>query len=121
METFFQMMAKYPEYLKQAHVEIDAFTTERRFITPQDRKYLPIIDCVLKEVLRYVYSNHTLLRSSLVLESTLPFLCVSIIFMCRIPQDGYNPVKGIPHAVMDEDEYRGMHIPSGSTIVPNIR
>jgi cytochrome P450 len=27
---------------------------------------------------------------------------------------------GIPHRVMTEDEYKGMRIPSGSTVIPNV-
>ena len=52
METFFQMMAKYPEYVKQAHSEIDAVTQQKRFLTLDDRKDVPIVDCIMKEVLR---------------------------------------------------------------------
>ncbi|GJE86818.1 cytochrome P450 [Phanerochaete sordida] len=28
---------------------------------------------------------------------------------------------GVPHQVMEDDEYRGMHIPKGATVIPNAR
>jgi cytochrome P450 len=31
-----------------------------------------------------------------------------------------NGPLGIPHAVFEEDEYRGMRIPKGSVILPNV-
>ena len=52
MATFFQLMAKYPEVVKRAHVEIDRVTHNERLPTFEDRKDLPIIDCIMKEVLR---------------------------------------------------------------------
>lgn len=52
MATFFQMMAKYPEVVKQAQVEIDRITHKERLPTPDDRKDIPIVDCIMKEVFR---------------------------------------------------------------------
>ena len=52
MATFLQMMAKYPEWVKRAQVEIDRVVQQERLPTLDDRKDIPIIDCILKEVLR---------------------------------------------------------------------
>ena len=52
MATFMQMMAKYPEVVKQAHEEIDRVTSQERLPKLYDRKALSIIDCIMKEVFR---------------------------------------------------------------------
>ena len=50
------MMAKYPEVVEQAHVEIDSILHQEHLPTFEDRKSLPIVDCIMKEVFRYVFS-----------------------------------------------------------------
>ena len=52
MATFFQVMAKYPEWVKQAQLEIDSITRQARLPTLDDRKDIPIVDCIMKEVFR---------------------------------------------------------------------
>lgn len=52
MATFMQMMTKYSEVVKRAHAEIDSITHKERLPTLDDRKDLPIIDCIMKEVFR---------------------------------------------------------------------
>lgn len=52
MEIFFQMMAKHPEVVKRAHEEIDRVTKQEKLPTLDDRRALPIIDCIMKEVFR---------------------------------------------------------------------
>ena len=54
MATFLQMMAKQPEVVKTAQSEIDKITKQERLPTMDDRKGAPIIDCIMKEVFRYV-------------------------------------------------------------------
>ena len=54
MATFFQMMAKHSEVVKRAQIEIDEITCKERLPTLDDRKKLPFIDCIMKEVLRWV-------------------------------------------------------------------
>ena len=46
------MMAQHTEVVKRAHVEIDEMMHKERLPTLDDRRSLPIIDCILKEVLR---------------------------------------------------------------------
>ena len=52
MATFFQMMAKHPEFAKQAQAEIDSVLNQERLPDLEDRKSLPIVDCIMKEVFR---------------------------------------------------------------------
>ena len=53
MATFIQMMAKYPEVVKHAQAEIDCITGQERLPTLDDRRLLPVIDCIMREVFRY--------------------------------------------------------------------
>ena len=39
--------------------------------------------------------------------------------ICFIFADAFT-LTGIPHCTLDDDTYRGMRIPGGSTIIPNI-
>ena len=52
MATFFQMLAKHPEVVKQAQAELDNVLHQERLPDLEDRKSLPIIDCIMKEVFR---------------------------------------------------------------------
>ena len=55
MEICFLMMAKHPDIVKQAQEEIDRGTKQERLPTLDDRQAMPIIDCIMKEVFRYVF------------------------------------------------------------------
>ena len=46
------MMAKHPEVVKRAQAEIDAITNQERLPILEDRRSLPIVDCIMKEVFR---------------------------------------------------------------------
>ena len=70
MATFFQMMAKHPEVVKRVHLDIDSITYKERLPTLDDRKDLPIVDCVMREVFRCV--------PSAVIEDLLTLLVGSI-------------------------------------------
>ena len=59
MEIFFQMMAKHPDIVKSAQSEIDGVTRQERLPELGDRANIPIVDCILKEVLRYVFTLTT--------------------------------------------------------------
>ena len=52
MDVFFEMMAKHPEIVQQAHDEIDEVTHQERLPNLGDRPSMVIIDCIMKEVLR---------------------------------------------------------------------
>ena len=57
MATFFQMMAMHPEVVERAHAEIDGLTRQERLPNLDDRRHLPIIDCIMKEVFRYDFMS----------------------------------------------------------------
>ena len=77
MATFFQMMAKHPEVVKRAHVEIDGLTHKERLPTLDDRKDLPIVDCIMKEVFRCVSDVPFLASLKSLPESMRLFLLVN--------------------------------------------
>lgn len=60
METFLQMLAKYPEFAKKAQLEIDVVTLQQRLPTLDDRKSIPMVDCIMREVFRFVISTLSL-------------------------------------------------------------
>ena len=53
MTGFLQYLAKYPEIVKKAQMEIDSVTRQERLPTWDDRPNIPIIDCIIKECFRY--------------------------------------------------------------------
>ena len=50
-------------------------------------------------------------------EPSLPYICAVVKECLRWRSVG--PL-GVPHRVIQDDEYRGYHIPKGSIIIPNI-
>ena len=52
--TFFLMMTLHPEVVNKAYAEIQSVIGSNRLPTIDDRPLLPYIDCVVKEVYRYV-------------------------------------------------------------------
>lgn len=85
---FFQMMAKYPDVVKRAHLEIDSITQKTRLPTLDDRTDLPIVDCIMKEVFRFAYhidiAHHvplTLTSGSIHLLPSVNTLLTSLSFV----------------------------------------
>ncbi|KZT66957.1 cytochrome P450 [Daedalea quercina L-15889] len=85
IESFFFMMALYPELQRRAQAELDEVVGPARLPRCSDRKDLPYTEALVKELYRW------------------------------------NPVGplGVPHSVMEDDEYAGYTIPKGATIVAN--
>ncbi|THH08835.1 hypothetical protein EW145_g2441 [Phellinidium pouzarii] len=52
MTTFFMMMTLYPEVVKRAQAEIDSVIGTDRLPALEDRRRLPYIDCILRELYR---------------------------------------------------------------------
>ena len=50
--SFVKFMTLYPEVAKKAQRQIDDVIGNNRLPTLEDRRRLPYIDCILKEVLR---------------------------------------------------------------------
>ena len=81
MATFFQMMAKHPDVVKRAQLEIDSAIHNERLPTLDDRKNIPVVDCIMKEVFRYASlviknSRKVLIRTTV---SMLQFLSASFL------------------------------------------
>ena len=55
--TFFLMMVIHPEVVKRAQAEIDSVLGSRRLPNLDDRDKLPYIDCIVKELLRWVLTH----------------------------------------------------------------
>ena len=54
IETFFYIIAKYPEIQKRAQAEIDAVIGSGRLPISQDRTSLPYVEALYREVLRWM-------------------------------------------------------------------
>ena len=63
MASFLQMLAKHPEVVKQAQIEIDKVTDQERLPTLVDRESIPSVDCIMKEVFRCDASLLSLMRA----------------------------------------------------------
>ncbi|OSX64723.1 hypothetical protein POSPLADRAFT_1135220 [Postia placenta MAD-698-R-SB12] len=85
IDSFFLIMALYPEVQKKAQAELDTVVEAGRLPDYSDRDKLPYIDALIKEVLRW------------------------------------NPVAplALPHSLMEDDTYRGYHIPKDATVLAN--
>lgn len=55
--TFFLMMVRHPEVVERAQAEIDSVVGSHRLPNLDDREKLPYIDCIVKELLRYVHGR----------------------------------------------------------------
>ncbi|KAH8114933.1 cytochrome P450 [Phellopilus nigrolimitatus] len=91
--SFILMMARNPNVLKRAQVDIDKVVGVERLPTMEDRTSLPYIDCILKEVFRDE-------RLANRINPAVPL--------------------SLPHRSRKEDIYRDKVIPAGSMIVPNV-
>lgn len=54
MNSFFLLMAMHGEAFKKAQSEIDQKIGNDRLLDFDDKESLPFLDCVLKEVFRYL-------------------------------------------------------------------
>lgn len=52
--TFILMMIHYPEVAKKAQAEIDKVIGNEQLPGLKDRPDLPYVNCILKEVMRYL-------------------------------------------------------------------
>ena len=60
--TFFMFMTRYPQFAKRAQEEIDLHVGKERLPTIEDRKDLPYIDCIMRELLRRVVALDDMYR-----------------------------------------------------------
>lgn len=119
------MMVHHPEVVDRAHVELDEFIeSNQRLPSFEDRDQLPFVDCILKEVYRYVVKVFNFLTRCL--------CTIQYHFSIHPPAPFgeypiYNSRKlsssfdiGIPHRSVEEDVYEGWTIPAGSLIMTNL-
>ena len=102
MQALFLAMALYPEVQKKAQAEIDSVIGPDRLPTFEDRPFLPYINAVVKESLRW----HVAAPLGGFLSSC---------FRCTILTSS----KAIPHMATNDDEYDGYYIPKGTVLLGN--
>ena len=97
-------MMLYPDVQKKAQEEIDRVVGPQRLPDFTDRDSLPYIDCVMMETLRYVS-------------------CIPTHGLVTTKTNRWHPVTplGVPHQTVADEEYNGMLIPGGCTIISNAR
>jgi hypothetical protein len=97
-QTFFLAMAMHPEVLRKAQAEIDAVVGINRLPDFNDRPYLPYVNTIIKETLRW----------QLVLPLGKKFFNVLLRLFI---------IAGAPHMATEDDEYDGYFIPKGTAVI----
>lgn len=102
---FVACMLLNPEAQRKGQEEIDRVVGAGRLPDFTDRDALPYVECIVQETMRY-------------LRCLLCTIAAFSLQRCR-----WHPVLplGVPHKAVAADEYRGMHIPAGATVIANAR
>ena len=103
MQALFLALVLYPEVQKKAQAEIDAVIGPNRLPDFEDRPFLPYINAVMKESMRW----H--------LVGPLGGPDLSSFSLCIILTGS----KAIPHMATNDDEYDGYYIPKGTVVIGN--
>jgi hypothetical protein len=99
MQAFCLAMCHYPQYLPMLQEELDR-VCPGRLPTNADKPNLPFLRAVIKETIRW-----------------RPPVPTGWYMHHDIP-NGPNFQPGIPHYLIEDDEYQGYYIPKGSIIHP---
>jgi cytochrome P450 len=91
-------MAMHPEVLRKAQAEIDAVVGINRLPDFNDRPYLPYINAIMKETMRW----------QLVLPLGKRFFNVHLRLFI---------MAGFAHMATEDDEYDGYFIPKGTAVI----
>ena len=91
-------MAMNPEVLRKAQAEIDAVVGINRLPDFNDRPYLPYVNAIIKETLRW----------QMVIPLGKRFFNVLLRLFI---------MAGAPHMVTEDDEYDGYFIPKGTIVL----
>jgi cytochrome P450 len=103
METFILRMAMDPAIQKRAQAEIDSVTKGTRLPEIEDKEHLPYMEACVKEALRF--------------HPPTPLGMFSVTYLGKLLT---LTVVGIAHRLMQDDIYKGYHIPKGSIVMANI-
>ena len=99
------MVGLFPHIQERAQLELESVIGTERLPCVRDRKRLPYIEGLLKELYRW---------------KPIGPLCKSITIASESAQwFTMHCNAGMPHSVMQEEEYMGYKIPKGATVVAN--
>ena len=92
---------------KRCQAQIDKVVGSGRLPEAADRGSLPLIECVMKETFR-----------SGMWQLGIRAVCADVPILAR-----WHPAipLAIPHYATADDEYQGMRIPAGATVLANLR
>lgn len=122
LQIFMLAMSIHPDVYLKAQEEMDRVVGSARLPELDDRKDLPYLDAVIKEVYRYVTQNALLSctnRLLLCADGTSPSLWVSSKCTCQRSNVDRSRL-GIPHTTMKDDEFEGCRIPKGTMVISNL-
>jgi cytochrome P450 len=105
MQTIFLAMALHPEVQKKAQAEIDAVVGQNRLPDFEDRPFLPYINAVVKESLRW--------------HIVAPLGGGPFLFPHHTCYVFLTDSEAIPHMTTNDDEYDGYYIPKGTVVLGN--
>jgi Cytochrome P450 len=97
---FILAMVLYPEVLAKAQEEIDTVVGNSRLPTFADRSSLPYIECIMSECLRWA----------------VPVPMSETVIQFSAYRHRLKFITDLPHVLMQDDTYRGMHIPKGTFV-----
>lgn len=128
MKTFILAMVLHPEVYRKVQAEMDRVVGPERLPDFEDREHLPYLECVLKEVFRYLSSLLLVSGTRSSHSSLWQVECSRPSRLVRGAQRRQTPVinsltscgSGVPHSASSPDIYRGFDVPEGSMIIPNI-
>jgi cytochrome P450 len=98
MSSLFLALTLYPEVQKRAQAELDSVISRDRLPTFEDKPRLPYIEAMCKELLRW--------------QMVTP-LGNNISSPLTRSEGSQSLRKGVPHASVEYDVYRGFFIPKG--------
>jgi len=100
-------MLHYPEVMKKAQAEINSVVASNRLPEFEDADALPYVRAMIKETMRFA--------------KFIPFYRLATLLLKSF-HSRWRPIApmGVPHSVISDDVYEGMHIPKGSAIIGNI-
>lgn len=102
--AFVQAMLLYPDVQKQAQKQIDDVVGSSRMPTMEDEPSLPLVRSLMKETLREYSYCAGLVEAT---DQSLGWMPTTIL-------------GAVPHAVTEDDYYKGYLIPKGAGVMNNV-